>query len=692
MSQSKADKRPWPMMKRLKELRWRQISILAITIFAILEVTFYFGGLKGGFYIGFAVASGGIAIGLLQAYIGSVVDDLLLFRKPFYHWSAATLMALGTANLLTALVDLKATDIPEQLTALAQALQVAGLALSIRLFGEFLFSEPHHHSEDVASVGQPTTPGFISFILAALPDTRIVLELAKSVDKEKKWLIKQDQNIGKNHGDNINTYTRYMGGIKRAIAKTDPAELQAWALGGVNFLAFSCAILSGIYLVFRAIFPQIFPAVLTSDQEKALPILLSVLAVAQVAVMTTFRVYMMVNFESVTRTFAAVVGFSLLALTPPLVEGLARIGIGSYLWTGVIIAFACLFLAAWVGKRTIPAAAERSEMIDPDMVIELDGLAFSLWLAACLAVAYGGVLDHLQDADHLFEALPEGKIGKRLFVGAFQLSYIFLVLGSAYVIVSDLFHSGGIYRRLRDRLFSGAYQRSMAHEIINPLGPVQHFLADPALSTLLNRPVDDNPSVERARASLLEGLPIMQGGVKQVMDYARRVREGGSLETDDLVRVDLVPVLENIVNDYRATLPRKHPNRDITLTFEAAVPIAIARVKLKLIPNVMRILLDNAAEATAPGRSNTITVMIERSRNRLPGTESISVAIQDTGVGMPHQRVKLFGKQQRSSKLGGSGSGGAIAVDLMKAMKGEASILTSTPDSGTTVRLLFVAG
>lgn len=689
MSQSKADKRPWPMIMRLKELRWRQISILAITIFAILEVTFYFGGLKGGFYIGFAVASGGIAIGLLQAYIGSVVDDLLLFRKPFYHWSAATLMALGTANLLTALVDLKATDIPEQLTALAQALQVAGLALSIRLFGEFLFSEPHHHSEDVASVGQPKTPGFISFILAALPDTRIVLELAKSVDKEKKWLIKQDQNIGKNNGDDINTYTRYMGGIKRAIAKTDPAELQAWALGGVNFLAFSCAILSGIYLVFRAIFPQIFPAVLTSDQEKALPILLSVLAVAQVAVMTTFRVYMMVNFESVTRTFAAVVGFSLLALTPPLVEGLARVGIGSYLWTGVIIAFACLFLAAWVGKRTIPAAAERSEMIDPDMVIELDGLAFSLWLAACLAVAYGGVLDHLQDAGQLSDNEATSKRG---FVGAFQLSYIFLVLGSAYVIVSDLFHSGTIYRRLRDRLFSGAYQRSMAHEIINPLGPVQRFLADPALSTLLNRPVEDNPSVERARASLLEGLPIMQDGVNQVMDFARRVRGGGSLETDDLVRIDLVPVLETIVNDYRATLPRKHPYRDITLSFESAVPTAIARVKLKLIPNVMRILLDNAAEATAPGRSNAIAVMIERSRNRLPGAESISVLIQDTGVGMSPQRVGQFGKQQRSSKPGGSGSGGAIAVDLMKAMKGEASILTSTPDSGTTIRLLFVAG
>ena len=93
-----------------------------------------------------------------------------------------------------------------------------------------------------------------------------------------------------------------------------------------------------------------------------------------------------------------------------------------------------------------------------------------------------------------------------------------------------------------------------------------------------------------------------------------------------------------------------------------------------------RNLILNAIEATAPG--GVITVSTEEDDGR------IRILVQDTGTGIPHDRLENIFEDFKTTKRTGLGLGLAISRKIVAQLDGDISV-SSTVGHGTTFSLEF---
>ncbi|WP_111657842.1 ATP-binding protein [Isoalcanivorax indicus] len=97
-------------------------------------------------------------------------------------------------------------------------------------------------------------------------------------------------------------------------------------------------------------------------------------------------------------------------------------------------------------------------------------------------------------------------------------------------------------------------------------------------------------------------------------------------------------------------------------------------------------LLKNAAEATDPARPNTITLQTRL----LDDTDTISLVVADTGVGISVAQQQRLSLPLESTKAGGSGLGLKVMRRIAAEHKGQVR-LDSTPGTGTRVEIRLPA-
>ena len=203
--------------------------------------------------------------------------------------------------------------------------------------------------------------------------------------------------------------------------------------------------------------------------------------------------------------------------------------------------------------------------------------------------------------------------------------------------------------------------RQVAHELKNPLTPIKF-------------------AVERLRRDappeLRESVDVLATETARLEELARSFAQFGRLPEGPRAPVDLgelarytarssVPesvTLEVVVDDQVPLIPGHHD----------AIGRALSNVIL------------NAVEACREGGSIAIRVAMQRYN----GGEAVALTVQDTGCGIPADRIARIWDPYVTFKSGGTGLGLAIARQTVRAHNGEVTA-ESEPGRGTTIRLIF---
>ncbi len=232
-----------------------------------------------------------------------------------------------------------------------------------------------------------------------------------------------------------------------------------------------------------------------------------------------------------------------------------------------------------------------------------------------------------------------GKSGTRVLLlrgsrlsGAVQSGYV--------VVFDDITH---LLQAQRDAAW-GEVARRLAHEIKNPLTPIQlsaerlkHKLADKLDKT-------DLEILKRSTQTIISQVAAMQNMVDAFSDYAR---------TSELVLqpIDLNHLLREVLALYES------PALTIKLDLAPKLPQAMGdKTQLR---QVIHNLLQNAQDALANVPAPSILVRTEAQGSR------IRLTIQDNGSGFPEQLMTRLFEPYVTSKPKGTGLGLAIVKRIV---------------------------
>jgi len=223
-----------------------------------------------------------------------------------------------------------------------------------------------------------------------------------------------------------------------------------------------------------------------------------------------------------------------------------------------------------------------------------------------------------------------------------------------------------------------ALLRGITHDVKNPLGAAAGF------------------------AELLQdGIAGPLTGEQMVMVQRMRRLVGASLDTvSDLVSIasadlsadlrvvntpaDLMPIVANLVEDYRAVAIEKH----LTLELASVPSPLLATTDAARVQQILGNLLSNAVKYTPPGGRITVRVSHDGRRDGARGRLKIDIA--DTGPGVPERlRERVFDEFFRATPDGaepGHGLGLAISRRLARLLGGDIT-LADGPEGGSVFTL-----
>lgn len=200
----------------------------------------------------------------------------------------------------------------------------------------------------------------------------------------------------------------------------------------------------------------------------------------------------------------------------------------------------------------------------------------------------------------------------------------------------------------------GEVARRLAHEIKNPLTPIQlaaERLRHKYLSTL---PQADADVLDRSTHTIVQQVEHMKEMVKAFSDYAHPPQL-------QLKRVELNPLVREVLGLYQVG----HSPARFELQLEQALPpISADAGRLR---QILHNLIKNALEADASG-SNRITLRT-RCVNQA-GTEHVELSVCDEGPGIPDDMLTHLFEPYITRKPKGTGLGLAIVKKIVEEHSG----------------------
>lgn len=208
----------------------------------------------------------------------------------------------------------------------------------------------------------------------------------------------------------------------------------------------------------------------------------------------------------------------------------------------------------------------------------------------------------------------------------------------------------------------GEMSSAVAHGIRNPLASIRSCAELIPLSTA--------QEVQQAARDIVAQSDRLETWVRDLLSYTRPLTEMASA-------VALKPLVEQCVADFA----REAQRRNLSLLATAMDDLPAAQGDAMLFTQVLRSLIANALEASAPGGE-----VVVRGES-VPGT-TVTVSVQDQGVGMTEAELERAGKPFHTTKPRGLGVGLALARRVVERYGGRLVIESST-GQGTVVRLVL---
>jgi PAS domain S-box-containing protein len=220
--------------------------------------------------------------------------------------------------------------------------------------------------------------------------------------------------------------------------------------------------------------------------------------------------------------------------------------------------------------------------------------------------------------------------------------------------------------------------RGFTHDVKNPLGAADGFLALLLEGVHGELAPPQRASLERARRSIRSALDL----IGQVLEVARA--EAGELDVR-ATSVDLGQLVSQAVEDWRAPAQAN----GLSLALEPGPhPVTIESDPAR-VAQVIANLISNAVKYTPRGGRITLRVQTRRAHMGRSDGEWAVIEVADTGKGISaEQQTLLFREFTRfdPEAAHGAGIGLAISQHVARALGGEIRV-QSQPDHGSTFSL-----
>lgn len=213
-----------------------------------------------------------------------------------------------------------------------------------------------------------------------------------------------------------------------------------------------------------------------------------------------------------------------------------------------------------------------------------------------------------------------------------------------------------------------AFLAMLAHELRNPLAPIQH-----AVELLQAREHDLDAEQQWAADIIARQVERIAYLVSGFLDVSRLITGHVVLHKQ---RVDILAIVSASVDNMRSTIMRRHQQLRLFLP-EKPVWIQADPVRLE---QVVQNLLRNATEYTKRGGKLSVTVCRER--------KYVLIKVQDTGAGISQEALphilELFGRSEQSWYFAGNVLGfGLPVVKNLVEMHGGKVLVTSKAGEGS---------
>ncbi|MDP2869195.1 MAG: ATP-binding protein [Methyloversatilis sp.] len=211
----------------------------------------------------------------------------------------------------------------------------------------------------------------------------------------------------------------------------------------------------------------------------------------------------------------------------------------------------------------------------------------------------------------------------------------------------------------------GEVARRLAHEIKNPLTPIQ--LSAERLQFKLSDKLDEDGQrlLARATSTIVDQVEAMKNMVNSIRDYAR-------LPQPVLTPLDLNRLVDEVLGLYETSTPRieRHLAADLPHISGDAGQLR----------QVIHNLLQNAQDASADAGAPQISVHTRRRGNR------VELSVRDNGHGFPAQVLARAFEPYVTSKARGTGLGLAIVKKIVDEHDGRIEIENIAPQ-GAEIRI-----
>jgi PAS domain S-box-containing protein len=246
--------------------------------------------------------------------------------------------------------------------------------------------------------------------------------------------------------------------------------------------------------------------------------------------------------------------------------------------------------------------------------------------------------------------------------------------GGGWVVVFDDITT--LVQAQREAAWSEVARR-MAHEIKNPLTPIQ-LAAERLRQKFLGRlPGEEADMLDRSTWTIVEQVEALKAMVRAFADYA-------STPAADFVPVDINALVREVADLYGG-----EDAAAIEIELDPALPPVDAdRARLR---QVLHNLVKNALEAQQDaGRRRVAIVTRWLGADAPAGTPPVELVVSDSGTGIPEDMLERLFEPYRSGKSRGSGLGLPIVRKIVEEHGGMVEA-DNAPSGGAAIRVRLPA-
>lgn len=246
------------------------------------------------------------------------------------------------------------------------------------------------------------------------------------------------------------------------------------------------------------------------------------------------------------------------------------------------------------------------------------------------------------------EVVLFGSSGRRVLMCSGSALPEFSDLSGGHVIVFE--DVTDLVQAQRDAAW-GEVARRLAHEIKNPLTPIQLSAERLRKRYLQSMPAEDAQVLDRATHTIVQQVEVMKELVKAFAEYARTPQL-------TLIRQDLNTIIHEVCDLYLGEKAR------VAFEFKLAPDLPQVEIDAGRMRQLMHNLIKNAIEAYKGDRRCVVTIETQYGNDK--GVGYIELLVHDNGPGIPDE---IFGKVFEpyvTGKRKGSGLGLPIVKKIVE--------------------------